>query len=869
MNRRLSALIVLLFLSLAAAAGVHAARTLRIDTRTEDLISSELDFQRNQIDYENRFPRAKSSLVAVIDAATPERAEQAADLIAADLTTRTDLFAEAYRPDGGEFFDRHGLLFLSAEELDRLSTRLADAQPFLGRLVADTTVRGLSDLLAEALDRAIDAPADTLARLIRSLAETIPDAAGTGPVRELSWRRAVADDPADEPETQRIVLLRPNLDTTVISSKADAVAAVDDAEVGRDLASLGARVRVTGPTALERDELDSVLSGMRIAGPLSVVLVAGLLFLAMRSFALVNASLLTLAVGLMLTLGFATFAVGRLNLISVAFGVLYVGLGADFAIHLALNIRARRAEGFTPPAALRCAVRDVLGSLCICAITTMVGFYVFIPTSFDGVSELGIIAGTGMVISLITTLTLFPALMAVLPSRWKTPPKPVNSRRLLWLIHAPERHRAPILISAAIITIIAAALIPGVRFDTDPLNLRDQRSESVRTLRELRATHGSDHWSLTILARDEHAAAGIRDRLAESPHVDKAVWLGSFIPEDQDAKLALVDDLALILGPTLEPLADPAPAPTLADTLGSLQTLNDALSKTSDSPDTPGMIREAAVGLSDRLMGWIEQVRTMPPADARRAADRLRQAWLGTFPLLVERIRHSLTANFIERDSLPASLRERWLSDDGTHRVEAFPSADLGNPRAMREFIASVRGTSDRVVGTAISHTESGDAVISAFRQALLSAFIAVAIIALLAFRSALTAIETLAPFLIGGAATVAAMVILDQPFNFANVIALPLLMGVGIDSAIHLVHRSKAGTHDRLLESATARGVLFSALTTIAGFGSLAFSPHPGMASMGLVLSIGMASMLVSTLIVLPALLTFRAPTRATTNRS
>lgn len=859
MNRRLSWLITLLFLSLAVAAGVHAARTLRIDTRTEDLISSELDFQRNQIEYEKRFPRAKSSLVAVIDAATPERAEQAADLLAAALAERAELFAEAYRPDGGEFFDRNGLLFLSAEELDRLSTRLADAQPFLGRLVADTTVRGLSDLLAKALDRSIEAPEDTLARLIRSLAETIPDAGDAGPVRELSWRTAVADNPDEEPETQRLVLLRPNLDTTVLSSKADAVAAVDDAEAARDLASLGASVRVTGSTALERDELDSVLSGMRIAGPMSVVLVAGLLFFAMRSFALVNASLITLAVGLMLTLGFATLAVGRLNLISIAFGVLYVGLGADFAIHLALNIRARRAEGYSPPEALRGAVRDVLGSLCICAITTMVGFYVFIPTSFDGVSELGVIAGTGMVISLVTTLILFPALMAILPSRWKTPPAPTNGRRLVWLMHAPERHRAPVLISAAIVTILAAALIPNARFDPDPLNLRDQRSESVRTLRELRATHGSDHWSLTVLAPDRAAAADIRDRLAESPLVDKAVWLGSFIPENQVEKLALIEDLAFILGPTLEPPDDPAPAPTPTETLGSLQTLHEALSEAAESADTPPMIRDASDAMRERLAGWIGQVRALSPADA----ERLREAWLGTFPLLIERIRVSLTADAIEQDSLPAPLRERWLSGDGTHRVEAFPSADLGDLRAMREFIAAVRSVSGLVVGPPISHTESGDAVVSAFRQALLSAFVAVAIIAFLAFRSVLTTIETLAPFLIGGAATVAAMVLLGQPFNFANVIALPLLMGVGIDSAIHLVHRSKAGTHDRLLESATARGVLFSAMTTIAGFGSLAFSPHRGMASMGLVLSVGMLSMLVSTLIVLPALLTFRAPKR------
>ena len=179
----------------------------------------------------------------------------------------------------------------------------------------------------------------------------------------------------------------------------------------------------------------------------------------------------------------------------------------------------------------------------------------------------------------------------------------------------------------------------------------------------------------------------------------------------------------------------------------------------------------------------------------------------------------------------------------------------------MEAFIRETRRVAPSVVGAPIVHIESSRTIVDAFRRALTWAVLAVLLITLIAFRSVLTMLETVAPLVIGGAATLGVMALLDYPFNFANVIALPLLMGVGIDSAIHLVHRSKAGTHDRLLESTTARGVLFSALTTISGFGSLAFSTHRGMSSMGFVLSIGMISILISTLVILPALLSCRAP--------
>lgn len=863
MNRKLSAWVILLFLALTVGAMLHAFFSLRIDTGADDLISNDLAFRRSQSSYEQMFPRVRSPLIAVVDAPSPERADQAADELAARLVSETGLFDEAYRPDGGEFFNRHGLLFLSIEELERQLIRLADAQPFLGSLAADPSARGLAEILVDAIERLEETPADTMARLLDALARSVPDEREGARIDEMSWRRTLAGDPDAEPDTRRIIQLRPSEDAADLRGKVEFLDAVHTSASALGLDRLGVRVRVTGPIALAKSELDSVMRGLASSGPISGVLVGAMLFIAMRSFALVSASVLTLLVGLTLTLGFASLAVGRLNLISVAFGVLYIGLGADFAIHLALNIRARRAEGFAPDAALRAAVLDVGGSLGLCALTTMIGFFVFIPTDFDGVSELGLIAGVGMVISFATALFLFPALMAFLPSRWRTPRTARPSPRLLRILHMPENHRAPILAFAGLIVLISGIMAFGLRFDPDPLNLRDPESEPVLTLRELRESNASAHWRLTSLAPDAELALDLRDRLAGSPLVENALWIGSFIPDRQDEKLAMIDDLAFILGPTLDPSASHAPGPTPEESVEALEALRASLGNLLERGGAPASVAAGAEALHHRLDDWLVHMSESSTAVRLRMLESLDRAWLGTFPLLLERIGRSLLAERITIETLPDAIRERWLTAEGTHRVEALPANKLDDTGEMRAFIDEVNGIAPQVVGSPIMHVKSGDVVVSAFQRAMSMAIIAVLVITLLAFRSVLTMLETIAPFAVGAIVTLAVMAAFDHPFNFANIIALPLLMGVGVDSSIHLVHRSKAGTHDRLLESATARGVLFSALTTIAGFGSLAFSPHRGMASMGFVLSVGMISMLISTLVILPALLSIRAPNK------
>jgi hypothetical protein len=207
---------------------------------------------------------------------------------------------------------------------------------------------------------------------------------------------------------------------------------------------------------------------------------------------------------------------------------------------------------------------------------------------------------------------------------------------------------------------------------------------------------------------------------------------------------------------------------------------------------------------------------------------------------------------------LPKDLVEHWVSKDDQYRVAVFPRENLNDNEAMRRFVAAVRTVAPDAIGFPVIYLEAGDAVVKAFKKAFLMALVAVTVLLLLLLRPKSDTLLVLLPLLLAGALTGAASVVVGIPFNFANIIALPLLLGIGVDSGIHMSHRMRAAppAAGQVLETSTARAVLYSSLTTICSFGNLAVSPHRGMASMGVLLVIGIGFTLLCTLVVLPALM-------------
>lgn len=861
-SQRRAPWVVAASLALAVLALGWAAGHLGINSNTDDLLADDLPLRRHNAALTRHFGAIGLELIVVVDGATAGLADEATKALSERIVADGEYFADVFAPGSGPFFDRNGLLYLDVEELELLADRLARAQPLLAELAREPTLPRLLELLTRAVREAdVGAVSDdelreVLDRVGGALAPAL-DARAT-PLAWDAWVLGDAGLDGTAAPRRRVILATPRVDFAEFGPARAAVERVGALVRDAGLDELpGVRVRVTGDLALSTEELSRV-RGQAVAQLVgSLVAVTLLLLIGLRSGRLVLHAVVTLLVGLAWTTGFAALAIGHLNLLSVAFAVLFIGLAIDYGIHFSMRWLELRDAGQDVSPALREAGTSVGASLFLCAITTSIGFYSFVPTGFVGIAELGVIAGTGMFLSLLATLTLLPALVQLSP--------PPRRRRGLGAIEIrlpdfPIRYPRAVCAAALVLALGALALVPQLRFDSDPLNVRDPGTDSVRAMRDLVAGRRPSPWTAELLAPNLTAAAALAARLASLPEVEHAVTLSSFVPARQPDKLAILEDVRLFLG-DLEPPVEPPP-PTLERIQRALDQLHIAIDE-----------RVARVGptptgsSAQRLLVAAEAALARLGTSPDSASDmvRLEEQLLGDLRGWLGRLDRLLDAEPVALATLPAPLRTRFVSSDGYARVEVFARDDLSDPGAMERFADAVLAVDPSATGAAVMIVESARAIEGAMVRALGYAFLAIALLLLLLWRSVTDTLLALTPLVFASLMTAAVAVLIGLPFNFADVIVLPLLLGIGVDSGVHLVHRFR---HERsapanVLHTSTARAVLFSAATTLASFGTLGFSTHLGIASLGRLLALGVGIMLVANLIVLPALLTWTTAAR------
>lgn len=849
----------IVLVALAAGVGLvhYTANHLSVDTDTRNLITDKLPWRQAEIELDRQFPTQASTLVVVIDGATPEVIDAAQAKLVARLRTRPDLYSEVFAFETEPYFRRNGLLFLEPEALQKLADQLTQAQPFLGTLDQDPSLHGLFTLLS----RALDAPGGQdfdLAPAFKAIAGSV-DASAGGQDAPLSWEGLVGGDAANLGGEHRFIELSANLDFTQLLPAQAPIDYVRTAAHDLQLdAAHNVRVRLTGSVAMEHEEIQTAFQGAGLALGLAMVMAAGLLYLALRSVRLVAAAVLTLIYGLLMTTAFAAFAVGHLNLISVAFGVLYIGLGLDYALYLCMQYRERLGQGMAADIALSQSAADVGGYMTVCAATCSLGFFAFVPTAFTGIGELGIISGAGMFISLALSLSLLPALIKLFaPDPRKLAWTPSDGGTLSRVLAWPYTHARPIWIVTAILIAGSLWLLPQARFDSDPLKLRDPNSEALKTFRELLHDPAIPTLTLSELVPDAASAQALVDKAEQLPLVRRALALTSFVPTRQDAKLAIIDDLAFALGPQLASAPAPTQPAVRDDDLEALESLRAAL---------PAYLAQASAARKPAASALIEALDRFDAAyqaadQAGRTAllGRLRENLLGTLPARLASLKEALQAKPVTEADLPAALVRRWRSADGRYRVEIAPKEVLDNSASIQRFVDQVLTVAPTASGAPLTQNEAGRAVVRAFQQAFVSSFVVITLLLLVLMRSVVDAALVLVPLVLAGLFTVATSVLFDVPFNFANVIALPLILGVGVDYGVYLVQRGRDAADGTLLRTGTARAVLFGALITMANFGNLMFAKHPGMVSMGKLLTLGLAMTLLCALVLLPSLLSWR----------
>jgi len=837
-------LVVVAALVVTAFSADYAARNFSIDADTSKLISDELPWRERELAYKQAFPQERQKLLVVVDAPTPELAGTAADRLAQRLSTQPSLFPTVRQPGSSAFFQRNGLLFRSTEEVARITDRLTAARPLVGTLAADPSFRGVMDGLAIGVDgvQAGELNLDDLARPMNMLSGTLEDALA-GRRASFSWQALMTGEPATQSELRRFIEVQPKLDFNALQPGKAASTAIRQAAQDLNLAEdLGARVRLTGQVAITDEEFGTLEEGAVLNHVLTVLAVLIILWLALKSAKIITAVFLTLSAGLTITAAVGLMMVDALNPISIAFAVLFVGIGVDFGLQFSVRYRAERHDVDEMHAALRNSAIKIGGPLALAAAATAAGFFSFLPTDYRGLSELGLIAGSGMIIAFITNITLLPALLYI----FKPPaePQPVGYSVLAPVDRFLERFRIPVIVGTVAIVLGGAPLLADLRFDSNPINLRSPDVESISTLLDLKDDPRASGNAIELLAPSLGRANTIAGRLEGLPEVAGAMTLSSFVPGEQQEKLQMIQRAAGALEPVLTP-EQTKPAPTDAQNARAAADMADRLQQVTGDGGGPGA--EAA----RRLSGLLMQL-----ANASEAVRTGAQTAL-VIPLEValERLRSRLQAQTVTLETLPADLVSQWRTADGRARVSVAPNGDPTSNEVLRGFAEAVLAVEPTATGLPVSVLEARHTIVRAFFEAGAWALLSITVLLWITLRRFSDVLLTLVPLILAGVVTLELCVLIGLPLNFANIIALPLLLGVGVAYKIYYIMAWRAGKTN-LLQSTLTRAVIFSALATATAFGSLWFSNHPGTSSMGQLLALSLLCTMAAAVLFQPVLM-------------
>lgn len=849
---------IILFIAFALLCAALAVTRLKIDTNPALMINGELQFRQNYQDLIRQFPALDNGFVVIIDAEVPADGRDAADKIARQLDRRPDLFSDVFAPGTGPYFDKYGVLYLEEAAVRQVADDIRDSAPLINALSAQPDLAGLADLFRQMVPVVeIGQAPPELSGFLDKIADTV-QAERSGQSQPLDWL-ALGQERSSLTETRWYVLVKPILDFSALEPAAGPLSEVRRVMAEFNDNGAGIKVRLTGEAALNAEEFDAVTEGAAIAGGLSLALVTLTVVIGLPSLVLVVPALALILLGFLINAGFAALAVGTLNMISVAFAVLFIGLGIDYSVHVILRFAEERARGANGKKAAVLAIGRISVPLGLCTLTTSLAFLAFTPTDFVGMAQLGVIAAGGIVVAFVSSITLVPAILSILAGsevKLKRAYSKLTPQHEGWL----QAHRPTIRKGATLVLIFVGIasvwLIPQVRFDGNPINLKNPAAPSMKAFNDLVDHQPARTFAVQILTEPGAPLHRLVDELKLLPQVLDVETLDSMLPADQEPKLAHLNALADLLPTSIEPATDFGPE----ERLEHLTSWREAVTAMSTAESTTEDIRRSAARLKQALEQFVAASNSSPGAVAA-----LQTSLVQGFPRLFEAARQLADLDRATVDNMDAGFKRRYMAPDGRWLVEALPKGDMQDPAQLDEFVTAVLKVAPQATGAPVEIAGAADVVSLSMIKASVMSLILVLLATFVVLRRLDDVLLALAPLLLAGALLAGYTVIFNSPFNFANVIVLPLLVGLGIDSAIHYVVRAReVGAGTDVIRSWTPRAVLISGVTTMGSFGSLWLSTHRGMASMGELLAVAITITLLCTLVVLPQLISwFMRPAR------
>lgn len=892
-----------------AVCGYYTSTNLTYLTHRNDLISSKKEYLKRWQQYEDEFGD-DDDMVVVVKGTDRPKIEKVLDQLAAELAGRPESFERIfYRVDLSALHPR-ALLYLPTEQIRQVQAHIKGMS-----LLLDTPVLGaffdphfgwkmlsLQQLLRES-ERRLESwnpsqrnpEAAEFFRQLASISQGACDHLERPGKYKNPWRSVV---PVSKTSLQEEQLSRPqyffSADGTLAFLLVSPVREKDTDSftyAQKSIATLREivqRVRennpeieigLTGLPVLENDEMVASQADSNFAAWLALAGVAVLYLLVYRGIRYPVMTVSALIVGTIWALGWLTLTVGHLNILSAAFAVMLIGMG-DYGILWVTRFGQERQAGRDIPDAMRETALHVGPSICTAAVATAFAFFAAMLADLKAVSELGWIAGCGVLLCALSCFLVTPALLAILDFRVHRPgdanrmilslQEHQEARRewLPWLMQKPRW----VFIGSAVLTLILAGFALQIEYDHNLLNLQAPQLDSVQWEKTLIEHTTGSSWHAVSWTTTPEEALALKAKYEQLPEVSNVITLASLIPTDQERKLELLRDIRTrlknlprrgeIIEHSVPNLDDIQQTGTrILTRLANLQKLhtNEDLAILHQGIDRL-MATLHKQQLADRAnLSEPELQEPAPPSLATKHRLQQYEQWM-TRDLAddLHRLRDVSTPLPIQLDDLPLCLRERYLGKNGKWLVRVFSRDCLWNFAPLEQFVNAVRTVDPETTGKPFTTLEGLKAMRSGFLCAAVYALIAMVLVLLLDFGRLKHTLVALLPLAMGLVATLGFMALFGVPLNPANMIAFPLILGVGADNGVHVLHdfRGRDRTRRYRLSHATGRGIMVAALTTILGFGTLMIAQHRGMASLGLILTVGVTCCMTTALVFLPALL-------------
>ncbi len=866
-------LILVLALLFSSVSVLYTVKNMTFLTGRDDLMPRNAPFQVDYRAYRAEFGD-QEEIVAVVESDDAEKSIRAADALHARLNSDTGVFREVFYPGGLPFFRTNGLLFMPLDDIRQLRATLTRAAPVLKELAAAPSVQTLFTCLTGQIDVYLEsgdpAALESLTFMLTTLDKGFRAFGGTGSTMTMdSFLKGGGENAKpsmlESAGKQQVITMLPVKEegSFVAAEKSILAARTALDDILKRPEFKGVRGGLTGVPVLEYEEMATSQDDLKIATILSLALTVILLLFAFRGLLNVIAAMVSLIVGICLSFGFATLAVGHLNILSMVFAIMLIGLGIEYGIQVVLRYQEELKNGTPGQAAIEIGLTTNIRSIIMAAATVAMAFATFAFTDFKGIAELGIIAAGGVIICVLATFTVLPA-MLVLLERFRKPASPSGAVHRTHLSEQPLFRTIfayPRTVIAATLALSAVCLYPALtmRFDYNLMNLQAKGLQSVEYAYKLMRSKENSGYFAVVTARDKAETRSLTERLEKLPAVDHVVSTLSFVPEQQREKLAEIAAVRAVMAEVkpvpyeenLQVMALPAVFENFRDRVEKLAT---ALEKEDKAAQARPVV--AFLATLDAFFATLEKEKD------RNALGMLREFQGGMFAELPDKLmmmKESLNAVPVSDADVPPELMQRFVGKNGKLLLQVAARKEIFEREPLQEFVAQVKSVVPNATGEPVMVLESLTVLRDSYLKAFIYAFIGIAAILLINFRSIRYALLGTLPLAAGLLLMIGGMRLIGVSFNSANIIVLPLILGVGIDSAIYIINRYRQGseTPGQVATRSAGIGVFLNALTILFSFGALMVAHHQGVFSIGAVMSLGMIASVAVFLAFLPALLT------------